>query len=328
MGIASGIEGDRMAYVELLERSRQRSVFAEAWWLDAATGSLDGWQANLLRGDDGAVRAAWPMPVRHERAGTVATGAAYTPFLGPLLPDREPGVARVSADVDLLEQLATELAGHAHVEAACMPELDYWTPLSWHGFEQTTRTTWRVTAGATRDEVRAGMRKGTRSTLSAAERDELVVSPGTIEELLEACAATFERQDGANVPNAAVLGRVARAALQHERGEILTVRTPIGELASAGLFVWDDRFTWNLANGRVAHSTVTGAPTLLLWHAIGAALDRGTGFDFEGSMLQPVERFVRGFGGEPVSYSVVRRSSPEWTKVVARKRRAKRLLGR
>ncbi|MCW2926650.1 MAG: putative methicillin resistance protein [Thermoleophilia bacterium] len=323
-----GIEGDRIAYVELLERSRQRSVFAEPWWLDAATGSLDGWSANVLLGDDGSARAAWPMPIRAERAGAVATGAPYTPFLGPLLPDREPGVARVSADVDLLEQLATQLAGQAHVEAACMPELDYWTPLSWHGFEQTTRTTWRIAASATRDSVRAGMRKGTRSTLNAAERDGLVVGAGTIEELLDACAATFERQDGADVPNAAVLERVARAALQRERGEILAIRTPAGELASAGLFVWDDRFTWNLANGRVAHSTVTGAPTLLLWHAIGAALDRGTGFDFEGSMLQPVERFVRGFGGEPVAYSVVRRSSPAWAKTVMRKRRAKRLLRR
>lgn len=327
--IASGIEGERIAYEALLERSRQRSVFAESWWLDAATGSPDGWRTNLLLDPNGDARAAWPLPTRTSRYGMVATGAPYTPFLGPQLPDREPGIARVSADVELLEQLADHvIRGAAHVEAACMPELDYWTPLAWHGFEQTTRTTWRIASDRALDDVRAGMRKGTRSTLNAAERDGLVVESGTIEELLAACEATFAAQDIADVPARTVLERIARAATQRERGEILAVRTADGELASAGLFVWDDRFTFSLANGRIASSGATGAPTALLWHAIGRALERGTGFDFEGSMLRPVEKFVRGFGGEPLSYSVVRSSTAAWAASVARKRRIKRLLRR
>jgi hypothetical protein len=208
------------------------------------------------------------------------------------------------------------------------PELDYWTPLSWHDFTQSTRTTWRLPAGSTPDQLRTGLRKGTRSTLTAAERDGLVVETGTIDELLAACEATFAAQDLPGVPAREVLERIARAATQRERGEILAVRTPDGVLASAGLFVWDDRFTYNLANGRIAESGATGAPTALLWNAITHAMARGTGFDFEGSMLKPVEKFVRGFGGTPVQYSVVRRSSPAWAKAVARKRCLKRILRR
>ncbi|MCW2921748.1 MAG: hypothetical protein JWL76_1622 [Thermoleophilia bacterium] len=328
-GIASGLEGERIAYETLLERSRQRSVFAESWWLDASTGSPDGWRPNLLLDAEGVARAAWPLPTRTTAQGAIATGAPYTPFLGPQLPDRNlSGVARVSADSELVRELAKQLDSYAHVEAACMPEFDYWTPLAWHGYEQTSRTTWRIAADATPDGVRAGMRKGTRSALTAAERDGLVVESGTIEELLAACEATFAAQDIADVPARTVLERVARAATQRDRGEILTVRTADGELASAGLFVFDDRLTYNLANGRIASSGATGAPTALIWHAIGRALERGTGFDFEGSMLEPVERFVRGFGGEPRAYSVVRRSSAAWSKVVARKRLAKRVLRR
>jgi hypothetical protein len=329
MSIASGIEGERIAYETLLERSRQRSVFAESWWLDAATGSPDGWRPNLLLDAQGDARAAWPLAARASRHGLVGTGAPYTPWLGPLLPDRDGGgVARTSADVELLEELAGMLDDWAHVEAACMPELDYWTPLSWHGFTQTTRTTWRLPAGMSSDELRAGLRKGTRSTLTATERDALVVEPGMIDELLLACEATFAAQDIADVPARTVLERVARAATQRDRGEILAVRTASGELASAGLFVWDDRLTYNLANGRIPDSGATGAPTALLFNAITRAMARGTGFDFEGSMLKPVEKFVRGFGGTPVDYSVVRRSSDAWVRHVAGRRRVKRLLRR
>jgi len=232
----------------------------------------------------------------------------------------------VSADVELLEALAEQLGGHAHIEAACMPELDYWTPLAWHGFTQTSRTTWRIPAGVTRDEVRAAMRKGTRSTLTAAERDELRVEPGTVDELLLACEATFAAQGASDVPARTVLKRAANAALDRERGEVLAVRTAAGELAAAGLFVHDDRWTWNLANGRLANVGATGAPTALLWHAIGRSIERGTGFDFEGSMLKPVEKFVRGFGGHPAPYSVVRRSTASWERTVAHKRRIKRVM--
>lgn len=328
MPAATPTATDRDAYEQFLRDSRQRSVFAEPWWLDAATGSPEAWRPNLLRSADGSVRAAWPMPTRATSRGAVATGAPYTPFLGPQLPDREPGVGRVSADVELLDALAEQLADQAHVEAACMPELDYWTPLAWHDYTETTRTTWRITAGTPPEEVRAGMRKGTRSTLTAAERDGLVVSPGAVEQLLLACEATFAIQGRDEVPGRVVLERVARAAIERDRGGILAVTTADGVLASAGLFVWDDRWTWNLANGRIAESGATGAPTALLWTAIQHAMARGTGFDFEGSMLRPVEKFVRGFGGSPVAYHVVRRSSPGWTRAVARKRRLKRLLRR
>jgi hypothetical protein len=327
MGIASGIEGERMAYERLLERAHQRTIFAESWWLDATCGSLEAWQPNLLRDEDGEVIAAWPLPTRTTSHGKVGHGVPYTPWLGPMLPGADTDVARWSADVDLLEQLAEQLASHAHVEAACMPELDYWTPLSWHGFTQTTRTTWRIAAGLDADTARANLRASTRKALSRAERQGVTVRAGTVDELLAAWASTFERQ-GKAVPNADVLERVARLSLERGRGEVLAAVGADGTLAAAGLFVWDDRLTYSLAHGWIPGPDSAGAPTVLVWNAIVAALARGTGFDFEGSMLQPVEKFVRGFGGAPHAYSVVRRSSATWERTVARKRRVKRLLRR
>jgi hypothetical protein len=327
MGIASGIETERLAYESVLERSRQRSIFAESWWLDTTTGSPDAWRPNLLRDEDGTVLAAWPLPTRTTSHGLVGHGAPYTPWLGPLLSEREPDVERISDDVDLLESLATQLEQYAHVEAACMPEFDYWTPLAWHGYSQTTRTTWRIDAGPSEDEARAALRASTRKALSRAERQGVTVRDGTVEELLAAWASTFERQ-GKAVPNGDVLERVARLSLERGRGQVLAATGADGELAAAGLFVWDDRLTYSLAHGWIPGPNAAGAPTVLVFSALVAALGRGTGFDFEGSMLQPVEKFVRGFGGSPHAYSVVRRSSPAWERHVARKRRIKRLLRR
>ena len=43
---------------------------------------------------------------------------------------------------------------------------------------------------------------------------------------------------------------------------------------------------------------------------------------------RPDGSLVRGFGGAPHAYSVVRRSSPAWERTVARKRAVKRALRR
>ncbi|MCW2950672.1 MAG: putative methicillin resistance protein [Thermoleophilia bacterium] len=318
---------ERAAYDAFLATARTRTVFAESWWLDLVTGSADGWLPNVVTDSEGRARAAWPLVVRRERAGLVGIGAGYTPLLGPQLPQGDGGADGASLDVTLLDELAAKLCDYAHVESACAPEFGYWTPLSWHGFEQTTRTTWRIPAGRDEQQLRAALRTERRRNLASAEAAGLVAEPAGVDELMTACAATFLRQ-GADVPRADLLRRIATESLARGRAQVLAVRSADGALASAGLFVHDDRFTWNLANGHVDLEGAKGAPTLLQWSAILAAQARGTGFDFEGSMIRPIERFVRGFGGEPHAYSVVRRSSPEWARMVARKRAVKRLLGR
>jgi hypothetical protein len=318
---------DRLDYDVFLPTSRTRSIFAEGWWLDLVTGGPDGWRPNVLRDKRGAVIAAWPMAVRSTPAGLVATGAPYTPFLGPQLPNGRTDADRISADVTLLDALADQVASYAHIEAPCAPEFDYWTPLHWHGYEQTTRTTWRIRAGHSDGELRAGLRTERRRNLNAAETAGFVAEAAGVDALMTACAATFERQ-GADVPAAALLRRIADEVLRRGRGEVLAVRGPDIQLASAGLFVFDERWTWNLANGHLDTGELKGAPTLLQFRAIAFAMQRGTGFDFEGSMIRPIERFVRGFGGHPFSYSIVRRSSPSWARAVARKRLVKRLLRR
>jgi hypothetical protein len=46
----------------------------------------------------------------------------------------------------------------------------------------------------------------------------------------------------------------------------------------------------------------SGAFSLLMWHAIQFASQVTTRFDFEGSMIESIERFFRSFGARQVPY--------------------------
>jgi hypothetical protein len=64
-----------------------------------------------------------------------------------------------------------------------------------------------------------------------------------------------------------------------------------------------------LINGRDPELQAFGANMLLYWEAIRLASEVSRVFDFEGSMLKPVEHFFRGFGGKPTPYLQVSKAS-------------------
>jgi hypothetical protein len=57
------------------------------------------------------------------------------------------------------------------------------------------------------------------------------------------------------------------------------------------------------------HLRTSGAGSLVLWEAIKFAATVSEQFDFEGSMIEPVERFFRAFGGTPTPYFSIQKLS-------------------
>jgi hypothetical protein len=68
------------------------------------------------------------------------------------------------------------------------------------------------------------------------------------------------------------------------------------------LFVWDQERVYYLVGGNDPDLRSTGGSSLVLWDGIRLAGSLGLRFDFEGSMIKPIEKFFRGFGGPPEPY--------------------------
>ena len=66
--------------------------------------------------------------------------------------------------------------------------------------------------------------------------------------------------------------------------------------------VWDERAAYYLLGGGDPELRNSGAHSLIMWEAIKHAATVSKTFDFEGSMVEPVERFFRAFGGRQVPY--------------------------
>ena len=81
-----------------------------------------------------------------------------------------------------------------------------------------------------------------------------------------------------------------------------------GNTHAGNLLVFDHRSAHYLIGGSDARHRTSGAASLLVWDAIQFAASVSRMFDFEGSMVEGISRFFRGFNPETVAVSHVYRA--------------------
>ena len=262
------------AYDAFVARSPERSLFASSWWLDAVAGGA--WRAHAVE-EQGQIAAAWPTVQRQTRLGTVHAGARLTPFLGPLFaPDDDPARRR-SLQVRCIDRLVDELEPFAHLVARCNPAFDYWAPLSWRGFTQTTFYTWRLARLDDLESVLAGIKGNVRGDIRKAERQGVEVTGGSLEEFASVQAKTAEHKGFGNGQGNPALERIDAAAGPRGARTILVARGADGLIHAGAYLVHDDRFTYYLAGGSDPGLRTSGAGSLVVWAAIQTAAERGPG---------------------------------------------------
>jgi Acetyltransferase (GNAT) domain len=321
------IATERDRYDALVAEAAAGSVFARSWWLD--TVAPGAWRPHVVV-EHGRAVAAWPTVVRRTRWGDVHAGAPLTPYLGPIMLTAGDSVRRRAEEIRLLEQLLERIGPAAAIDAMCNPAFDYWTPLRWHGFTQTTRYTWRLDDLTDTDALFTRVRENVRREVRKSRKRGVEVGPGSLEELLDVHSRTAAQQGIAEAERSqAALRRLQPAAVAHDAGTILIARDSEGRVHAGAFFVHDRRFTYYLVGGSDARMRTSGAMSAVIWAGIERAAARGTGFDFEGSTLRSVERYFRAFAGAPAPYSRVHRTgSPAYAAEVAVKRMLARALRR
>jgi len=313
----------RTDYDEFVAHSPQGSIFASSAWLDAVAPGR--WRMHVVE-EGGAVVGAWPTVVRPTPLGEVHTGAPLTPYLGPLLRSDANPVRGRANDIRYLELLLVQLGRFAHIEAHCHPAFDYWTPLAWEGFTQTTRYSWRLTDLRDLEAVFRGTRENIRREIRKAEKRGLVVAPASLANFLELHRATVlqaGRNDSLGA-NHRALEAIDETLAPQDARSILVARDAEGRAHAGAYLVHDDRFMYYLVGASDPALRNSGAPSLVLWRGIEEAAERGLSFDFEGSMVKGVERFFRAFAGTPTPYSVVRKTPSAGFRVARALKRAAR----
>lgn len=300
---ASGVEL-REAYREFCLRHPDIPLFGQSWWLDAV--SPDTWAATVS--ERRGMSASLPYLIRRRYGLAFSAQPPLTQSLGPWYGASDPrtkGANLASASRDAARALIADLPKFHYFRQNWDPSQTDWLPFYWAGFTATSRFTYRLDTTVPLEAIWAEFRGNVRTAIRKAEAgpNALTVHEASNPECLITMNRAGLARRGARVPYAdETVRRVFSAALERGQGRLLEARDSSGTPHGAVLLVWDDKVTYYLMAATTDEGRARGANVQLVWVAIQLASSVSPIFDFEGSMIESIERFVRSFGPKQVPY--------------------------
>lgn len=300
-------------------------LFSQAWWLDATAGK-GNWDVALVHKGDTIV-AAMPY-VSRKRYGLLMLGQpTLTQNLGPWLRETTGKPAtQLAQQKDWLQTLIAQLPPYAHYIQNWHWQMGNWLPFYWAGFKQTTRYTYILHALGDEQSLWQGLRENIRTDIKkASDRFKLCVRDDlALEDFLVLNRMTFARQDMALPYTESFVRQLDQACVDRQVRKIFIAEDEQGHRHAGVYIVWDGNSAYYLMGGGDPELRNSGATSLCMWEAIKFAATVTQRFDFEGSMLEPVERFFRAFGAQQTPYFTVTKTPSRALKIVHALRELKR----
>lgn len=302
------------AYRKLCEDRKDIPLFQQAWWLDATAGN--SWDVVLVE-KGGKFEAALPFIMKKRYGLRVITQPALTQFLGPwLVPSSGKKAKQIAREKDLMQALIDQLPEHHIYRQSWSSARQNWMPFYWRGFSQTTRYSYQLQDLGDLDQVWDGFQASIRGDIRKATKQGVVVSnEANIDNFISLNNKVFERQEKPVPYSESFVKNIDKVASKRGQRAIFVAKDQEGQQHAAVYLVWDSQSAYYLMGGGDPVLRNSGATSLCMWEAIKFASNVTQKFDFEGSMIEPVERFFRAFGGDPVPFFTISRVENRWLKV-------------
>lgn len=288
-------------------------VFSQNWWLNAVAGKNNWNECRVEK--DGKLVASLPYVVTNRMGFKYITQPKLTQTLGPWFSKPNPGTkyAQILArEKDLTEELIEQLPPFDLFHQNFTPEITNWLPWYWNGFKQTTRYTYRLNDLSDIDKLYNNLQRNIRGHIRKSIREGFeVYSTDSIEKFIQLNEKTFKNQGIKRPYSKELILRLNSACVNQNARKIFMVRDSEGRIHAGIYIVFNKYAAYNLMIGSDPELRSSGAISLCMWEAIKFASTVTDKFDFEGSMIETIERFFRGFGAiQTPYYSVSKISSP------------------
>jgi len=294
---------DKNRYRNLCETDKTIPIFSRSWWLDAVCGENNWDVAIVERGGD--IIGSMPYYKKVLWRYAILTQPPLTQTLGPWIRHSNAKYSKILGyQKDVMDGLIKQL-----------PHFDYffqnwhysnlnWLPFYWHGFQQTTNYTYVLSNLADESKLWSDFQENIRTDIRKASKrfglqikDDLEVS-----EFLHLNRLTFSRQRKKMPYSESLVTQIDSACVSNCCRKIFIAEDSEGKRHAGVYIIWDENSAYYLLGGSDPLLRNSGAMSLCLWEAIRFAATVTMRFDFEGSMIEPVERFCRAFGAKQTPY--------------------------
>lgn len=303
---------DKEKYIEFCNKHESIPIFMEHWWLDAVCGK-DNWNV-IISETSNEIHSVWPFYIHKSIISTIKT-PLLTPRLGPLFnyPSDMKYESKLSFEKKQINELLQKLPKHHLLKIGLDYSLQNWLPFYWAGYSQSTRYSYIIDDLSDLERVKKSFKENIRREIKKAQKKVTINETNDVSILYNLNLKTFVRQNLKPPYTLKFIENLHKVLVEKNRCKILYAIDKNNQTHAAVLLVWDKNFMYYLIGGGDPALRNSGATSLILWEAIQLASEKGLKFDFEGSMIEPIERFFRSFGTKQVPFSVVSKAQSKAT---------------
>lgn len=295
---------DKIRYSELCKREPSIPIFSRDWWMDAVCGE-SSWDVILIsKGNEVSAALPYYFTMREGKKVIVQPPLTQKNGIWIKYPANQKYFKRLGFEKEIMNAVIDEIANLnlLSYNQNYSYEITNWLPFYWRSFSQFTRYTYVIENLNNLDNVFDGIDPKTRNQIRKAEKLLTVKEDLSVEEFYKINTMTFSRQDMKIPYTLYLVKRIYEGCSKNSCVKIFSAEDSEGNLHGAVFIVWDENSAYYLLGGTNPEFKNSDANSLLIWKAIQFASTVTKKFDFEGSMIEPIERFFRSFGAVQKPY--------------------------
>ena len=302
-------------YYEGFCKNHQLPIFYQPWWLDCLAGE-NNWDVAVYRKSNEIFGV---LPYYHKnKIGFKFLGLPIlSQHLGPWLiyPDGQKNNTKLAFEKEALSFLINQLPKANISVIKLHHSIQNILPFVWNGFRSSVKYTYILKDIHKKEtNLLENLSSNTRKNIKKAEKTLEVFESEDVTKLYELINMTFLRQNLSIPYSKDILKSLFAISKSNGSSKILMAKDDHGNIHSGILLVWNKKTVYYLVGGSDPVFRKSEAMTLIMWESVKFASSFAQEFDFEGTMVESIERFIRGFGATQHPYYQLSKVKPSFLK--------------
>lgn len=224
--------------------------------------------------------------------------------------------SRLNRELQLLSELIEKIPYFSDFRQNFHYSIQNWLPFYWNGYRQTTKYTYAIDDLIDLEKVYSNLRTNIKRNIKKAEKVVKIESGIQLEELHKIISMTFKRQNSTPKYSLEIIQKIGAVCQDNNCGKSFYAIDESDDIHAALYLIWDSSSAYYLMGGGNPLKRNSGAGSLLMWEAIKFAARVTQKFDFEGSMIESIEKYFRSFGAIQKPYFCIYKTNSKMLKTL------------
>lgn len=272
-------------------------IYIHSEWLDIVCVNGMKWDVVFSYDAQNNIQGYWIYVFKKQLFWNKMTMPSFTPYMGPRLiyPVNLNEYDRISFENKVIKDLIEKLPVFAEIKFKWSRDYTNWLAFYWNKFQQQSSYTYIIQDTSNTDFLFSQFKKSIQRQIRKASEFLQIRTSEQANEVIQMLQLSLG-EPSKHLVNKELLLKLHRVAHAKKQSCILEAVDANEKVIGAIYLIWDQQEMIYLYGGYDDQINDSGAMPLLFWTALQKAHEMQLSFNFEGSMLQGVERFFRSFG--------------------------------